>query len=79
MSPSTDDNNEFVFVGLDGSISCLDADGITVLDKAEIFDDKTQQSKENSNITSICSSRFNNQVHFVVSISSTGIIFLSSN
>lgn len=76
MSPSTDDNNEFVFVGLDGSISCLDADGITVLDKAEIFDDKTQQSKENSNITSICSSRFNNQVHFVVSISSTGYVFM---
>lgn len=79
MSPSTDENSEFLFVGSNGSISCLDGDGITVLDMIEIFDDKTQQSKENSNIISICSSRFNNQVHYVVSISATGINFTLKN
>ena len=73
MSSSTDEANEFIFVGGNGSLACVDSSGMNLIDKIELFDDKTHQSAENANIISISSSRLNFAIHLIVSISETGL------
>ncbi len=70
---SSDENGEFIFIGHNGSLCCIDSELMTILDTVELIDERTQ-TKEGTNITAITTSRFNNQVHYVVSISDTGNI-----
>lgn len=66
LSQSSDDNNEFLFVGSNGSVYCIDVSALCVIDKLELSLDN------NANITSIYSSKLKESVHLVVSISDTG-------
>jgi len=75
ISASTDEESEFIFIGLNGCLMCLDSTTMFVLDRADLIDERTQ-TKEGTNIISISSSKFNNRVHFICSLSDKGIIFM---
>ncbi len=73
MCSSKDDNNEFLFVGMNGSLACVDVAATKLADKIDLT---MQQSAENCNIKYINSMKLRQLVHVVVSISSNGSLFM---
>ena len=66
---ASSDENEFIFVGLNGKLVCVDADQTCVVDRVDLMDEKSNQS---ANIVKICSSKLRKSAYLVVSLSDAG-------
>jgi hypothetical protein len=73
MFSSKDENNEFLFVGMNGSLACIDVAATKLADKIDLT---SQQLAENCNIIYINSMKLKQLVHVVLSISSNGSLFM---
>ena len=66
--PSTDENNEFIFVGHNGNIECIDAAAMSSVDKVYL--------NESSNIIGISTVKLKQQAHLVVSFTDVGAFYM---
>ena len=72
ICPSQDENGDFLFVGSNGYISCVDTAAMSRIDRIDLTDD----ASEHKSIAFIMNIRIKPTLYLVVSISSTGALYL---
>lgn len=73
MTTSNDENNEILFVGQQNSLICVDASGMIIIDKIDLF---SSESIDHS-IKSIKSCKLKPLHHLVISISELGSVYMN--
>ncbi len=72
MAASNDENNELLFIGQQNTLICLDASGMNILDKIDLF---SNESIDQS-IKSIKTCKLRSHHHLVISITSMGLVYM---
>jgi hypothetical protein len=72
MTASNDENNELLFIGQQNTLLCLDASGMNIIDKMELFSNETIDQS----IKSIKSCKLKSLHHLVISITDLGSVYM---
>ncbi|CAF0942853.1 unnamed protein product [Brachionus calyciflorus] len=72
MCNSTDDFNDFIFIGSNGFIHCVDVTTMSIIAKVDLGKNVSDTS---TNIINIYTAQIKQSAHLIVSISDTGFVF----